>query len=48
MLGAYWNQMPHSRFFLLVVGVLIMAGILLVVVMPRVKAVIRRVEQLGT
>jgi proton-dependent oligopeptide transporter, POT family len=48
MLGAYWNKMPHSRFFLLVVAVLGMAAILLVFVMPRVKAVIRRVEQLET
>jgi POT family proton-dependent oligopeptide transporter len=48
MLGAYWNEMPHSRFFLLVVAVLGMAAILLVLVMPRVKAVIRRVETLET
>jgi POT family proton-dependent oligopeptide transporter len=46
MLGAYWNRMPHSRFFLLVVAVLAMAGLLLVIVMPRVKAVIRRVESM--
>jgi POT family proton-dependent oligopeptide transporter len=46
MLGAYWNRLPHSRFFLLVVAVLAMAALLLVVVMPRVKAVIRRVERL--
>jgi POT family proton-dependent oligopeptide transporter len=45
-LGAYWNAMPHSRFFLLVVGVLSLAGLLLLVAMPRLKAVIHRVEQL--
>jgi POT family proton-dependent oligopeptide transporter len=48
MLGAYWDDMPHSRFFLLVIAVLGMAALLLVIVMPRVKAVIRRVEQVET
>lgn len=48
MLGAYWNDLPHSQFFLLVVAVLMMAAFLLVAVMPRVKSVIRRVEQLET
>jgi len=43
-LGAYWSRMPHSRFFLLVVGVLAAVGALLVVVMPRVKRTIAEVE----
>ena len=43
-LGAYWTRMAHSRFFLLVVGVLIAVGMLLVLVMPRVKRTIADVE----
>ncbi len=43
-LGAYWSRMPHSQFFLLVVGVLIAVGVLLVLVMPRVKRTIAEVE----
>jgi len=43
-LGAYWTRMPHSRFFLLVVGVLAAVGVLLVLVMPRVKRTIAEVE----
>ena len=40
MLGGYWNDLPHSRFFLLVVGVLGLAALLLIVVMPHIKSVI--------
>ncbi len=47
-LGSYWPQMPHSEFFLVVVGVLALAGGLLVVVLPRVGAVIRRTEHVLT
>ena len=36
--------MPHSQFFLLVVGVLVAVGVLLVLVMPRVKRTIAEVE----
>ena len=45
MLGGYWDRMPHSTFFLIVVGLLAMAGVLLLVTLPRVRAVLRRVEQ---
>ncbi|MGE5244110.1 MAG: peptide MFS transporter [Betaproteobacteria bacterium] len=44
MLGSYWTRTPHSRFFLLVVGVLMMATVLLVVLMPRIKRTISAVE----
>lgn len=37
--GAYWNRMPHSRFFLLVAGILSVAAALLVLVMPRIRKV---------
>lgn len=43
-LGAYWGTMPHSRFFLLVVGVLLGAAVLLALLMPRINAVLRRAE----
>jgi POT family proton-dependent oligopeptide transporter len=43
-LGSYWPRMPHSQFFVLVVGVLLMAAALLVIVLPRVREVIRRSE----
>ncbi len=41
-LGAYWGTMPHSRFFLLVVGVLLGAAVLLTLLMPRINAVLRQ------
>jgi POT family proton-dependent oligopeptide transporter len=44
--GAYWHRMPHSRFFLLVVGILGLASVLLVIAMPRIRRVIHRVEEL--
>jgi len=47
-LGAYWGTMPHSRFFLLVVGVLLVAALLLTLLMPRINAVLRQAEQTKT
>jgi proton-dependent oligopeptide transporter, POT family len=44
--GAYWNTMAHSRFFLLVAGILIVAAVLLVLAMPRLAKVLQRVEAL--
>lgn len=45
LLGGYWDRMPHSQFFLIVIALLAMAAVLLLVTLPRVKAVLRRVEQ---
>jgi POT family proton-dependent oligopeptide transporter len=45
-IGAYWNTMPHSRFFLLVIGILAIAAVVLVAVLPRVRAVLQRVDRL--
>jgi POT family proton-dependent oligopeptide transporter len=45
-IGSYWNQMPHSRFFLLVVGILAVAALVLIAVLPQVRAVLRRAEEL--
>jgi POT family proton-dependent oligopeptide transporter len=43
-LGAWWPRMPHSRFFLLVAGVLLVAALLLGAALPRIHAVLRTVE----
>ncbi len=40
VLGAYWERLPHSQFFLLVVAVLAVAGIALVAVLRPAKRVI--------
>jgi len=47
-LGAYWGTMPHSRFFLLVVGVLLGAAGLLALLMPRLNRVLRQAERADT
>src|SRR5262249_60664681 len=44
LLGGYWDRIPHSQFFLIVVALLAMAAVLPLVTMPRVKAVLQRVE----
>jgi POT family proton-dependent oligopeptide transporter len=38
-IGSYWDRMPHSRFFLLVVGILAVAALLLAAVLHRVEQV---------
>ena len=43
--GAYWNRMPHSRFFLLVVGLLMIAALVLMLVMSQVRRVLRDAER---
>jgi POT family proton-dependent oligopeptide transporter len=40
VLGAYWERMPHSRFFLLVVAVIGVAAVALVAVMRPAKRII--------
>jgi POT family proton-dependent oligopeptide transporter len=45
-LGAYWNQMPHSRFFLLVTSILVVAALLLAALVPRLKLLLARAEAL--
>lgn len=47
-LGAYWNVMPHSRFFLLVVGILIAAAFVLGLLIPRMRAMLERADAVGT
>lgn len=48
VLGAYWGTMPHSRFFLLVVGVLLGAAGLLALLMPRLNRVLRQAQRADT
>jgi proton-dependent oligopeptide transporter, POT family len=44
-LGALWTTMPHSRFFLIVVGILLLAAALLGLLMPRMNAVLQHAQQ---
>jgi proton-dependent oligopeptide transporter, POT family len=41
-IGGYWEQMPHSRFFLMVVGILIARAVPLSLLTPQIKRTIRR------
>ncbi len=41
-IGAYWDQMPHSRFFLMVTGILIATAVPLSLVTPQIKRTIAR------
>ncbi|MGE3955774.1 MAG: peptide MFS transporter [Vicinamibacterales bacterium] len=45
-LGAYWGSMPHSSFFLMVAGILVVAAVLLTALFPRIRRVLRQVETL--
>ena len=44
-IGGYWDYMPHSRFFLMVVGILMRAAIPLSLLIPQIKRTIRRAER---
>jgi POT family proton-dependent oligopeptide transporter len=43
-IGRYWDSMPHSQFFLMVVGILIATAIPLSFLIPRIKRTIERAE----
>jgi POT family proton-dependent oligopeptide transporter len=43
-IGAYWDTMPHSRFFLMVVVILMAAAIPLSLLTPQIKRTIARAE----
>jgi proton-dependent oligopeptide transporter, POT family len=43
-IGGYWDYMPHSRFFLLVVGILIATAVPLSLLIPQINRTIRRSE----
>jgi proton-dependent oligopeptide transporter, POT family len=43
-IGIYWDQMPHSRFFFMVVAILMAAAIPLSLLVPQIKRTILRAE----
>jgi POT family proton-dependent oligopeptide transporter len=43
-IGAYWDVMPHSQFFLMVVGILAVVAIPLSLLTPQIKRTISRAE----
>jgi len=43
-IGGYWETMPHSRFFLMVVGILLAVAIPLSLMTPQIKRTINRAE----
>ena len=43
-IGGYWDRMPHSRFFLLVAGILVATAFPLSFMTARIKRTIRRAE----
>jgi POT family proton-dependent oligopeptide transporter len=43
-IGVYWEQLPHSRFFMMVAGVLAVAAVPLSFLTPRIKRTIGRAE----
>jgi len=43
-IGVYWERMPHSRFFLLVVGILVATALPLSLLTPQIKRTIQRAE----
>jgi proton-dependent oligopeptide transporter, POT family len=47
-IGGYWDELPHSRFFLLVTGLLTVAALLLAALLPRIRRVVQRVDAIET
>jgi POT family proton-dependent oligopeptide transporter len=43
-IGGYWETLPHSRFFLMVTGILVVTAIPLSLLTPQIKRTIRRAE----
>ncbi len=43
-IGRYWDQMPHSRFFFMVVAILVVVAIPLSLLTPQIKRTIARAE----
>jgi membrane protein DedA with SNARE-associated domain len=40
--GRYWDTMPHSRFFFMVVGILVATAVPLSLMTPQIKRTISR------
>jgi len=45
-IGGYWDYMPHSRFFLMVVGILIVTAVPLSLMIPQINRTIKRSDEL--
>jgi POT family proton-dependent oligopeptide transporter len=43
-IGAYWDRLPHSQFFFLVVGILVVTGLPLSLMTPHINRTIRRAQ----
>jgi POT family proton-dependent oligopeptide transporter len=43
-IGAFWEQMPHSRFFLMVVAILVVVAVPLSLLTPQIKRTMQRAE----
>jgi POT family proton-dependent oligopeptide transporter len=41
-IGGYWERMPHSQFFLMVVGILVVTAVPLSLLTPQIKRTIKR------
>jgi POT family proton-dependent oligopeptide transporter len=46
-IGRYWDQMPHSLFFLMVAGILIVTAVPLSLLTPQIKWTIKRSDELA-
>ncbi len=46
-IGAYWDRMPHSQFFLMFVGILLVTAIPLSFMVPQIKRTIRRSDEIA-
>ena len=43
-IGGYWEKLPHSQFFLMVVGILVATAVPLSLLVPQIKRTIHRAE----
>jgi POT family proton-dependent oligopeptide transporter len=46
VIGGYWNEVPHSLFFLLVAAMLVVATILFAISTPRIRRVLDQLQRL--
>jgi POT family proton-dependent oligopeptide transporter len=43
-IGVYWERMPHSRFFFMVVAILVIVAVPLSLLTPQIKRTMQRAE----
>ena len=44
LIGVYWERLPHSQFFLMIVGILIIVAVPLSLLTPQIKRTMQRAE----